>query len=108
VRTNALDSIPGATSKDVHTGLGHPGQGQTSTELRHEGEHTSKKQTSGPEGAGASGGSGLHGQTNVEFDRLKDERNRGAGGGVKEHNQSLDGAESMLPQGSESVASERK
>lgn len=28
----------------MHKGLGHPGQGQTSTELRHDGEHTSKKQ----------------------------------------------------------------
>ena len=26
----------------MHTGLGHPGQGQTSTELRHDGQHTSK------------------------------------------------------------------
>lgn len=38
----------GATSADVHTGLGHPGQGQTSNELRHDGGNT--------------GGSGLEGR----------------------------------------------
>jgi hypothetical protein len=30
----ASDTISGATSADVHTGIGHPGQGQTSSELR--------------------------------------------------------------------------
>ncbi|XP_014558995.1 hypothetical protein COCVIDRAFT_93094 [Bipolaris victoriae FI3] len=30
----ASDTLQGATSADVHTGLGHPGQGQTSKELR--------------------------------------------------------------------------
>jgi len=29
----ASDTLQGATSGDVHTGLGHPGQGQTSQEL---------------------------------------------------------------------------
>jgi hypothetical protein len=32
---DASSTITGATSADVHTGLGHPGQGQTSNELRH-------------------------------------------------------------------------
>jgi hypothetical protein len=32
---DASSTITGATSSDVHTGLGHPGQGQTSNELRH-------------------------------------------------------------------------
>jgi hypothetical protein len=32
---SASSTITGATSGDVHTGLGHPGQGQTSNELRH-------------------------------------------------------------------------
>lgn len=52
---NASDSIPGATSADVSTGLGHPGQGQTSTEIRHDGAHGRKKQTHGLEGVGAGG-----------------------------------------------------
>lgn len=29
----ASSTLQGATSADVHTGLGHPGQGQTSSEL---------------------------------------------------------------------------
>ncbi|KXL42317.1 hypothetical protein M433DRAFT_27087 [Acidomyces richmondensis BFW] len=41
------NDFPGATSSDVHTGLGHPGHGQTSTELRHDGQHTRKKVGSG-------------------------------------------------------------
>jgi hypothetical protein len=32
---DASSTLTGATSADVHTGLGHPGQGQTSNELRH-------------------------------------------------------------------------
>jgi len=31
--TSATDTLGGATSGDVHTGFGHPGQGQTSQEL---------------------------------------------------------------------------
>ena len=34
-QTTASSTLGGATSADVHTGLGHPGQGQTSSELRH-------------------------------------------------------------------------
>jgi hypothetical protein len=32
---SASSTLTGASSSDVHTGLGHPGQGQTSNELRH-------------------------------------------------------------------------
>jgi hypothetical protein len=32
---SASSTLTGASSADVHTGLGHPGQGQTSNELRH-------------------------------------------------------------------------
>jgi hypothetical protein len=32
---SASSTLTGASSSDVHTGLGHPGQGQTSKELRH-------------------------------------------------------------------------
>lgn len=42
-RTKASDTLTGATSSDVHAGLGHPGQGQTSSELHHDGEHHRKK-----------------------------------------------------------------
>lgn len=56
--TPASATLGGATSADVHTGLGHPGSGQTSTELRHEGQHTSKNvggHGAGLAGVGASG-----------------------------------------------------
>lgn len=56
-KTTASSTLSGATSGDVHTGSGHPGQGQTSTELRHDGQHTSKKQGGGLAGVGASVGS---------------------------------------------------
>ena len=46
-KTSASDTLGGATSADVHTGLGHPGQGQTSSELRQGTEGTSKKEAGG-------------------------------------------------------------
>ncbi|KAL2834755.1 hypothetical protein BJY01DRAFT_252883 [Aspergillus pseudoustus] len=42
VKTTAEQTLMGATSKDVHKGLGHHGSGQTSTEMRHDGQHTGK------------------------------------------------------------------
>lgn len=38
----ASETISGAISSDVHTGLGHPCQ--TSSELHHDGQHHNKKQ----------------------------------------------------------------
>ena len=52
-KTTASSTLVGATSGDVHKGLGHPGQGQTSNELRHDGGHTSSKQGGGLAGVGA-------------------------------------------------------
>ncbi|KAF2104343.1 hypothetical protein NA57DRAFT_70553 [Rhizodiscina lignyota] len=54
-RSTATDTLGGASSADVHTGLGHPGQGQTSTEIRHDGQHSRAKQGTGLVGTGASG-----------------------------------------------------
>jgi hypothetical protein len=55
---DASSTITGATSSDVHTGLGHPGQGQTSKELHH---------------ADKKGGSGLAGLADsVEQGNVKD------------------------------------
>ncbi|KAF8241972.1 hypothetical protein K440DRAFT_607998 [Wilcoxina mikolae CBS 423.85] len=36
------EGIPGSTSADVHTGYGHPGQGMTSREIRHDGQQQGK------------------------------------------------------------------
>jgi hypothetical protein len=52
---SAADTIGGATSSDVHTGLGHPSSSQTPTEIRHDGAHGLKKQTTGLKGVGAGG-----------------------------------------------------
>jgi len=52
-RTSAADTLIGATSQDVHTGLGKPLQGQTGVELAHDGQHGRKKQSAGLEGVGA-------------------------------------------------------
>lgn len=46
----ASETIGGATSADVRTGLGHPGQGMTSQEIHHDGG----KQGKGLVGVGAS------------------------------------------------------
>ena len=112
VQSDPLD-FPGATSGDVHKGFGHPGQGQTSSELRNEGQHTSKKVGSGLEGAGAQGGSGLREDgMNREFRELARDtpvgehgpasgRNRDGGAGA-----SLDGAESVEPVKDTEVAGE--
>ena len=54
VYTSPADTLTGATSKDVHTGLGKPLQGQTNVEQVHDGAHGRKKQSSGLEGVGAS------------------------------------------------------
>ncbi|KIY00640.1 uncharacterized protein Z520_03303 [Fonsecaea multimorphosa CBS 102226] len=107
VRTDPLSTLPGATSADVHTGLGHPGQGQTSTEIRHEGHHTRKKHTSGPEGAGASGGSGLQDPTdvNTEFRRLQQEGDHPRGP-LAGHNVRKEGAEAKEPVSAEFLAAE--
>ena len=103
VQSDPLD-FPGATSADVHSGYGHPGQGQTSSELRHEGQHTSKKVGAGLEGAGAQGGSGLREDgMNREFRELARDRPVGEHGPTSGRNRdggagaSLDGAESMEP-----------
>jgi len=79
--------MPGATSGDVHTGYGHPGQDQTSSEKR-----DNKKQGQGLAGL-AEGGSGIHGDENAEARKLQKDHESGPTTS-KEHNVSLDGAES--------------
>jgi len=102
VRTDALSTLGGATSADVHTGLGHSGQGQTSNETRHGGgdRHASK-------GADLTGGSGLRGDDdlNPEFRRLQDDHGHAAGP-TSGHNVARDGAEAMIPVGADEVAAE--
>lgn len=53
--TSASDTLGGATSADVHTGMGHPGAGMTSNELRHDGNKHRDAKAQGLQGVGASG-----------------------------------------------------
>ncbi|KAG2101537.1 hypothetical protein BD769DRAFT_187115 [Suillus cothurnatus] len=57
--TRASDTLVGATSADVHDGLGHPGQGMSSKELRHDGQPGRKRHGQGTDqfGQGTSGDS---------------------------------------------------
>lgn len=101
--TSALDTLGGATSADVHTGLGHPGQGMGSAEERHDGKTKRVRENQGLQGQ-AEGGSGLHGDTSAEAASLLKDHKSGPET-TKEHNVSLDGAESKEPVGAEQVAS---
>lgn len=98
---SASDTIGGATSADVSTGLGHPGSGQTSRELRHDG---GKTQGSGLEGVGATANQSTinpHDPVHAGQRALdKDEAVIGRS--------DVPGAHERLPEGAESVASERK
>lgn len=53
IYTLPADTLTGATSQDVHRGMGKPLQGQTSVELGHDGAHGRKKQSAGLESVGA-------------------------------------------------------
>lgn len=51
--TSASDTLTGATSRDVYTGLGKPVQGQSSAELEHNGYHHRKRPETGLVGIAA-------------------------------------------------------
>jgi hypothetical protein len=87
--------------------MGHPGQGQTSTEIRHDGHHTRKKDTPGFDGQ-AQGGSGLRDEGNVEARRLARETTEHEPLNAREHNITYEGAEDKLPTSSEEVAAMRE
>ncbi|CAJ2503369.1 Uu.00g107630.m01.CDS01 [Anthostomella pinea] len=98
-RTDPADTLGGATSASVHTGLGKPMQGQTSTEL-----HGDHKNRSGLEGRGASVG-----MKDVVREKGAD-LPEGVYKGMKGGKASPDypAAEDRPPVSAESVASERK
>jgi len=50
---HASDTLNGADSGSLHTGLGRPGQGQTSQELRYDRSKGGAKQTHGLAGVGS-------------------------------------------------------
>ncbi|KAF1986912.1 hypothetical protein K402DRAFT_393533 [Aulographum hederae CBS 113979] len=102
-------TLNGATTADVHTGLGHPGQGQTSSELRHDGQHHREKRGTGLTGL-ASGGQVVDGsepkfagQRAMGKEGVEATDYKGAGRGM---GQGLT-AEEKIPEDAEGVSSER-
>lgn len=99
----AQDTLIGASSADVHTGLGHPGSGQSSKELRHDGQSGRKAPGAGLEGVGAT----------VQQDTIDAHDPAFAGQRALGKDEAVIGrsdvpsAEERLPEGAESVASER-
>lgn len=108
--TTASSTLGGATSGDVHKGMGKPAVGQTSAELRHEGDPHRKHHGSGLTGVGASGQG-----TNIDSRRLETERLEEVSGSHKRVDPSQKGpslqdkgvaAEDKQPASAESIASE--
>lgn len=98
--TSASSTLGGATSADVHTGLGKPLQGETSVEQRHEGQHQRKNpggHGAGLVGVGASGvSSGNQGaDERVQESQRALEREEGAEAG-KRGDKTEAGAEDSL------------
>lgn len=100
--TGALD-MPGATSGDVHTGLGHPGSGQTSAEIANDGKSNRARERQGLQGL-SEGGSGMQGNESVEARQLQEEHEKGPLN-AREHNASLEGVEEAQHVQAEQVAS---
>ncbi|KAF2120244.1 hypothetical protein BDV96DRAFT_642089 [Lophiotrema nucula] len=102
---DASSTLTGADSADVHTGLGHPGQGQTSSELRHDGQHTSKHQGLGQVGLQSGvmerGTVDARQPENAGQRRLDSDVPSGQRGTVDKP-----GAEEAVPESAETVASE--
>lgn len=93
----------GSTSQDVHKGMGHPGSGQTSTELRHDGHHGRKHEGAGLEGVGS--------YRQDRFERtIPDQRGleREHAQGGHHGNKGTSAAEDIPPQSAETLASERR
>lgn len=86
-------SFPGSDTQDVHDGLGHPGSGQTSAEIRHEGAKHRERQSAGLEGVGASSGA-VKGDTRPTQRALGKEEGTAAG---TRSTKGTIGAEDMTP-----------
>jgi hypothetical protein len=109
--TSALDSLGGATSGDVNTGLGYPGSGQTSAELHHNGTSHRKREGNGLAGldggkqaGGLNGATGDYDASQRALDREEATDVRGARGD-KGGNY---GAGEVEPVGAEALAGELK
>lgn len=96
--TAAADTLGGATSADVHQGYGLPLKGQTATEVRKDGKHTSTKEPSGLASVGANAGPDPVRQKGADLPE----------GVVKGGKSKADApsATERLPEGAETVANE--
>ncbi|KAE8164912.1 hypothetical protein BDV40DRAFT_298003 [Aspergillus tamarii] len=103
VKTTADQSLQGATSKDMHTGLGQPGGGQTSAELRHDGQQHRKNPGGGLEGVGAS----KEPRTERQIPGLRGLERDEAQGGQRGDKGAL-AAEDRQPESAETLAAEWK
>ncbi|KAF6787309.1 hypothetical protein CSOJ01_15254 [Colletotrichum sojae] len=97
----AADDFPGATSADVHKGMGKPLQGQTNREAR--GVHVGhrKRESAGLEGVGASE------KDNFRERRLDRDVEPGARGKTR-NAENVPGAEDRVPVSAEELSSERR
>ncbi|KJZ75916.1 hypothetical protein HIM_04740 [Hirsutella minnesotensis 3608] len=95
-RTSALDTLPGATSADVHQGHGHPGSGMSSQEM-HGGKR--KKHGAGLEGVGANASDAAR-EYGFDRDHAKGPRS----GGMENY----PGAEEAVSVSASELASERR
>ncbi|EMR71301.1 hypothetical protein UCREL1_1657 [Eutypa lata UCREL1] len=100
--TDTTDNIvPGATSADVHTGLGKPMQGQENRELH--GKRKNKREGAGLEGVGASVGVDLGKQKGGHLPGDVETGTTARGKASAEY----PSASERIPEGAETVAAER-
>lgn len=97
--TSAADTLTGASSSDVNTGIGKPVDGQSSKELRHDG---GKSQGSGLEGVGATTSqSSINPHDPVHANQRALDKDEAVVG-----RSDVPGAHERVPEGAEQVASE--
>lgn len=89
----------------MNKGFGHPGEGQTSSEIRHEGEHHRKHQGAGLEGVGSFGRNNQVDERITASQRALDKDVAASG---QRGNKGQLGAEDIPPTSSEELASERR
>jgi hypothetical protein len=82
--------------------VGRPIQGETSTEIHHDGRHKRKKEREGLTSV-ARGGSGLRDEGNVEVRHLSRGDNEHGPSSARQHNAPLEGAEDKAPAREEDV-----
>jgi hypothetical protein len=104
-QTTASSTLGGTDSRAVHTGLGHPGQGQTSAEIRHDAHRHRKHGGAGLEGVGASGDKGIN---DPAYNPPLTDAHPCGPISAREYSATLSGADDMLPNAPKGRSSERQ